>query len=373
MCFLVLVFLMGLSDAIAGGSWRNVSLWTSLGLLYGFSRYRLPQLMTTAQLARCIMFLVFTIFVVCAIQYVTDSTFGALAQYFPGGVIQDSQVFDVGGGLKRVQGPFFHTNLLAQWLTYTILWLVGFTRVSASRMAAFATLSCAAMLLFTFARAGWVIAPLVVAGLAITLYRRQLLPASRLVATLMAALFGAAMIALLAPASWFARFQSDQGSSQVRSVALRTGLRLFGENPFFGIGNGNFIQRDPGFGQTATLAPHNIFVLLGSEQGIFVAAAFIALVLGIVVAVRRSLSNDREQDPLRLAALGIILAWMGFCFFYESAIDYALAPTVVLLCTSSLGPLWTDQRELPTVTANFHRPMRRQRVARQGQEVETWA
>jgi len=64
--------------------------------------------------------------VISLVQFITDSAWGAVAQYFSGGTVQNSQVWDVGQGLKRVQGTFYGVNILGMWVTVVALFIFAF-------------------------------------------------------------------------------------------------------------------------------------------------------------------------------------------------------------------------------------------------------
>lgn len=92
--------------------------------------------------------------------------------------------------------------------------------------------------------------------------------------------------------------QSDAG----RSDAALAGVQLFLTAPLFGIGYGQFHYLSPRFvGSSGVTFPHNIFVGVLAEQGILGVIVFGALVLAIIVGMKRS------GHPLAVpvAALGI--------------------------------------------------------------------
>ena len=339
---LLLAFSLAVSATASGGGWRPFFLWLYLSALYAFARYRLPRLIPVERLAQLLIALIVVMAGICAVQFLTLSTFGALATYFPGGEAQNARVLGV-NGLKRVQGPFYGTNILAQWLTFASLWLIAATRAIRVRGVFVAMVLSSGMVLLTFSRGSWLIVPLATASLVALLYRTGLLPASRIPVLVLVSLLVLGLGAQFAPASWFERFRADRGSTRERNDAMRAGVAVIHARPAFGSGYGRFVDVAFDLGYVADLRPHNVFVQVFAEHGVLPLATY-ALLLGAIFreARRRSKCIDATR-ALGLAVLVAVIVWIAFMLFYETANDYAVTPIIFLLFGYSLAsPLYGE-------------------------------
>ncbi|MGH3926049.1 MAG: hypothetical protein ACRDTT_24850, partial [Pseudonocardiaceae bacterium] len=121
------------SALVNGASLRHAFLWLYLAGLFAFARYRLPRLLGLDTVIRVVCMVLLVVAAVCLVQFVTSSSFGVLYKYFPDPNEKLGQVYPTGGGtLKRVQGPFFGSNILAQFMTYSLVWLVATSRARRS-------------------------------------------------------------------------------------------------------------------------------------------------------------------------------------------------------------------------------------------------
>ncbi|GAB3143869.1 O-antigen ligase family protein [Marisediminicola antarctica] len=86
-------------------------------------------------------------------------------------------------------------------------------------------------------------------------------------------------------------------------------LTAFMENPL-GIGWGNLANYLPEYGTPDgfTLYPHNIFLEIGSEGGVFALIAFVALIVSAIVVVVKAAKDEIAVAPALLAVLLFALA-----------------------------------------------------------------
>jgi O-antigen ligase len=90
-----------------------------------------------------------------------------------------------------------------------------------------------------------------------------------------------------------------------RLEAWLAGLRMIAAQPLFGHGFGAFAVRGAAYGATDGLATaHNEFIDLWAQAGILAAAAFLAIVGGVVIGALR-----RRDEALGLAALGAVVVF----------------------------------------------------------------
>jgi len=82
-----------------------------------------------------------------------------------------------------------------------------------------------------------------------------------------------------------------------RNDLMWLGVRMFSEHPIFGVGVDGFRFLSPN--PLTYNYPHNLFLELGSEMGIFAAVAFLALAFCSFREIIRQLGNPRGlENPL---------------------------------------------------------------------------
>ncbi len=102
---------------------------------------------------------------------------------------------------------------------------------------------------------------------------------------------------------------SDAG----RSGAALAGVELFLTAPLFGIGYGQFHYLSPRFvGSSGVTFPHNIFVGILAEQGLLGVVIFGALLVAIVIGVRRS------GHPLAVPIGALGITYLAGSLFIDS-------------------------------------------------------
>jgi O-antigen ligase len=194
----------------------------------------------------------------------------------------------------RAYGPFYNSDYLgfaaAQAIVLAVGWAVYEQRFRLPVLVVAALASIA--LVASFARSGFLAVAVGIVALAFMRNRRLglivlvvggiafLLAYETLLKARVEITYGAAPGSALGTLS-----QSDAG----RSNAAVAGVQLFLTAPAFGIGYGQFHYLSPRFvGSSGVTFPHNIFVGILAEQGILGVIVFGALLLAIIVGMRRS-------------------------------------------------------------------------------------
>src|SRR5579862_8441585 len=134
--------------------WRHVSMWIWLLGLFAFARYRMPQIVGRAQVAKALAWVMCLLALICAAQFVTGRPVGAIATVFQHQV-RSAQVYSGNGGgglLKRVQGTFFSTDVFAMFLLFVLLWFIAVTRTVKDRLVTLVMLGCPVLIGMTFSR-----------------------------------------------------------------------------------------------------------------------------------------------------------------------------------------------------------------------------
>lgn len=221
----------------------------------------------------------------------------------------------------RAYGPFYNSDYLGFAAAQLIVLVVGWAMVDRRLMLPLLAVAIVASiaLVASFARSGFLAAAvglialaflrnrrlglvvLVVGGIAFLLAYETLLQA-RLDIT-----YGGAPGSALSALGTLS--QSDAG----RSDAALAGIQLFLTAPLFGIGYGQFHYVSPRFvGSSGVTFPHNIFVGILAEQGILGVIVFGALVLAIIVGIRRS------GHPLTLPIAALAITYLVGSLFIDS-------------------------------------------------------
>ncbi len=194
----------------------------------------------------------------------------------------------------RAYGPFYNSDYLgfaaAQAIVLAVGWAIYEQRYR--RLASAIAVIAGIALVASFARSGFL--ALAVGIVALAFMRNRWL--GLVVLVFGGLLFGLAYESLLqarvgityggaAGNALSVLSQSDAG----RSGAALAGVQIFLTSPLFGVGFGQFHFVSPRFvGLTGVTFPHDIFVGILAEQGILGVILFGALVVAIIVAMRRS-------------------------------------------------------------------------------------
>ena len=218
----------------------------------------------------------------------------------------------------RAYGPFYNSDYLgfaaAQAIVLGVGWAIFERRFRLPVLAVALVASIA--LVASFARSGFLAAAVGLLALAFMRSRRLgvvvlvvggiafLLAYEALLQARVGITYGGAPGSALGTLS-----QSDVG----RSDAALAGVQLFLTAPLFGIGYGQFHYLSPQFvGSSGVTFPHNIFVGILAEQGILGVILFGALVLAIIVGIRRS------GHPLTLPIAALAITYLVGSLFIDS-------------------------------------------------------
>lgn len=186
----------------------------------------------------------------------------------------------------RSYGTFPHPNVLGGYLAIFLPWLLAEHFFGKSpfvrRLFNIAAFSFGLLaLLFSFGRVAWVVATFGLGGVLLLYLLRRARP--RFVAFLITGILIAEIYFLITgigkSLSWLLRYE-----------LLQISLRMFIENPLFGVGLNNFVVRMGEYGYLPVtyqfLQPvHNIFLLLLSELGIVGFLIFSALFFYVLARV----------------------------------------------------------------------------------------
>ncbi|HEX7709024.1 MAG TPA: bifunctional O-antigen ligase/aminoglycoside phosphotransferase family protein [Thermoanaerobaculia bacterium] len=158
-------------------------------------------------------------------------------------------------------------------------------------------------------------------------------------------------------------------SVEKRRLLMRSGLLMFVEHPFFGVGAGHFGLAYPRYANRAgtpfidyhppgtSQYPHGLYLEVASETGIFGLLTFCGALLAAALAIhrtRRTLLRRGESDLAAIAAgIGIALAGYGVAsiFLHETHLRYTGLLLGLVIATGRLAN--PSRREKPeTSTAN---------------------
>ena len=215
----------------------------------------------------------------------------------------------------RPYATFSHPNVMAGFLfvsSIIFLWSILFLKWKT--IVNFLVFSLAvATLLITFSRSAWLVGGFGFFLIFLNWFWRQ---RAKFKITVAAFLAGSVLTILLGPVV-LARF-SQIATTDAHSLILRQKLavaavEMFSQNPFFGVGPGNFIIWLPGFFELREtirwLQPaHNVFLLTAAELGLAGLAVLVGILLVAFVKVfQRFKGSDTLGLPLLVILAGLIL------------------------------------------------------------------
>ena len=167
-----------------------------------------------------------------------------------------------------------------------------------------------------------------------------------------------ALVGVLAPSSPVTRLlepaRADEGSTNTRLALMRAGVRIFMDNPWMGIGVGNFKQGVSQYGgpeQALKNVAHNTYVEVAAELGLAGSVAFLATfywsIRGAADVRRRAMLT--RQRSLYLIALGLQTGLIGAVVgvFFLSALHVRLLWFAVILSICLPPLLRRVPRRLP--------------------------
>lgn len=327
--FSAVAALATVSAVVTGAPFGYAILWAALPFLYLVARYRLPEVLSPRRLAATFAFVVVAVSVLAMYQVWATTTLGSPYAYL-GRTLRG--LTTVEGDLRqRPIGVFQNSNILGQWLVFSLLLLLPLLRELPRLVRVVVVASALVPLTLTYSRAVWLVA----ACAAVLLVLRWV--ASR------PGRVSAALVVVALGGMWFMVFgvpdvaapalpdRFDVGST-LESADDRGSLNDYGRtvaaaHPFVGVG---YYQYE-GLGSTGIdrLRPHNVFVQVAAEQGYLTALALMLAVLAVAVTCWRASGRVRHDPVLRASLAALPFAWVGFMLVYSSAADYATMPVVV--------------------------------------------
>lgn len=328
--FLLVAAVATASAALTGASFGYAMLWTGLAGLYLVTRHRLPDVASERFIARALASVVVVVCLIAIYQFATSTTLGS-----PYGIYSESMRLGfVAAGdtlIKRPVGLFHNSNILGQWLVFSTLLLLPLLRVMSRRWRFAVGLVVAAVLAITFSRVVWGVA--VIAGAALLLrwtFRHPLRVAALCIGTSLVGLyllfFGAPELPTGVVPDRFG-IDATEGNLAERQALTGDAIAVVSEHPLAGVGYLQYVGDT--FAGVENLRPHNVFIQVAAEQGIFTAAALGLAVWVVALTCWRSALLHRGDVWLGGALASLPVAWLAFMLVYSSAADYAVMPVFV--------------------------------------------
>lgn len=175
-------------------------------------------------------------------------------------------------------------------------------------------------LIITFTRSSFAILALVLLGMLILLRRWQLM---RLY--VIGGIITTAIILIFVP-QFLLRFTADQTG---RIQLWQAGITMMTDYPWFGVGFGNFLetaQQNP-LRYPANFNPHNSFIMLGAEGGVFVMLS--SIVLAITSSIHMYTAYLNTRDPQKKILVSGILAGVAGFWLQNFFNDLLLLPKII--------------------------------------------
>jgi hypothetical protein len=268
--------------------------------------------------------------IMCAVnmfQFFTgtfENTYYGLAQ-----AALDMQIVGDTSG-ARIGGPIGDPNYFAEALVVLVpIALNQFfaeKKLFAKLMAVVVLMLTILTIMLTYSRGGFL--ALVIVG-SISLFYRS----PRVTELLLAAAIGIVVLAYL-PSNFTARIKTivdvvtnqmnvlDEGSFAGRTSAMTSAWNMFRDYPFFGVGLDNFTSRYPAYANqlgivassTQANSPHNLYLQMASETGIFGLSTFFLLIGYMFNEIRKAAKTFAEMNrpDLKEMAIGIGLGLVGY-------------------------------------------------------------
>ncbi len=135
-----------------------------------------------------------------------------------------------------------------------------------------------------------------------------------------------------------ANYQKDSRltSMGVRMAMWKNTIKLVGKSPLFGYGSGGFdeayrrqVQGKSGWQNQPVASPHNQFLRIMAEQGIFGLLVFLAFLA--------TMTRQKPPLPYRVLALGVLLAWCGTSMFSDHFSTFFEGRFIFLWCGALLA------------------------------------
>jgi O-antigen ligase len=258
-----------------------------------------------------------SILAICQFHVQHDLNLAFLGEYIPAlGTPGLASLNVFGGKVIRAYGTFPHPNVLAGFLVSSILagyYLVSRATKTAQWLIGLGLISLFFGLFFTFSRIAWLAAAL--GSLVFIVFYFKTQGKRSLIIVLSALIVSCATIALLFPNLITNRVSKVAESDAVvnRGLFNHFGVQIMKQNPILGVGAGNYIPAmEHGFRVEPWQyqPPHNIFIFLGAELGIFGVALFTLILFEIF---SRAWTNRRRLLTLSLLTIGLLYVFIG-CF-----------------------------------------------------------
>lgn len=231
------------------------------------------------------------------------------------------------GGRYRMQGP---GGMLSEENEYSLgmnmaipmlYWLATVEeRRWLRRLYQLAALGCAATVVFTYSRSGFLGLILVCFLIAVHSRRKWLAPAGLAAFALLFILF--------APQGAIDRYKTIPTASQTdpsaigRLQAWETAVQMAKAHPFFGVGLRNFELTFSNYTAYEPRAPHNAFVALTAESGIPSCLLFIAVIFAAIVGNWLRYRRLRRDPGHRLLAT--------YCLIVHSTLIVYIVPNLFI-------------------------------------------
>ncbi len=364
---------------------NNWWFWIKSFLVGFYLRHNLNRLYP---LSAIVAFLVVMISLEAALgllQGITQSSIGAVQQYF-GQEMEHISIYKAGVmNLVRVQGTFKHANILGNWIVMLLPLIVAKALMSTSRARLFYWM-CAATagiaLVLTLSRGNWGAA---VFGMLVMFHATGVLTLkrvnwSRLVfSSLLASVFlmtliftYAAEIALFSDAlSQRIEMLPGSRSETTRYNLLLASSELITENPVLGVGLGrsnellHYTEYEIRDRFSATV--HNIFMIIATEGGLVACLLFLLAVWQPFRHVYRLARAKREgaAEVVGVVAAGIVGGYSAILFamlWYTGMVEQAELPLILTFFHLALGLREEKPAPAPGVALALH-PEDRWRLA----------
>lgn len=372
--YFVLFLLWLLISLVYNNAWQTGAnewlFWVKCYLIGFYLRHNLYRFYS---LSSVVIFLVVAISLEVGLgllQGVTQSSIGAVQQYF-GQEMEHIAIYKAGlMSLVRVQGTFRHPNILGNWIVLLLPLIMAKGLMSRGRarliywLCGMAALTA---LVLTLSRGNWAA---VVFGLVVMLYATGALVLKRVNwgRTIIATIIASVYVAVLATAFFdkltpFSTTLSQRvemlpgsQSETIRYSLLLASSQLISDSPILGVGLGrsnellHYTEYEIGDRFSATV--HNIFMIIATEGGLVACWLFLLAIWQPLKHVHGIAKAGRKKSTTKLTGLlaaGLVGGYSAILFamlWYTGMVEQAELPLILTYFNLAMG-MKTDE---PAVT-----------------------
>ncbi|MCI0692993.1 O-antigen ligase family protein [candidate division KSB1 bacterium] len=363
--FYFFVFMMWLAMSLSvANAWdigaNNWLLWIKCYLVGLYLRHNLYRLYPLSSVVTFLLVLLFLEVSLGVFQGITQSTVGAIQQYF-GQRVDHISSFDAGVlWVVRVQGTFMHTNILGNWIVMLLPLAVVKALTSTGRARILYWLGSGVALValaLTLSRGNWgalAFGLIVMSYVSGILDFKRINPGRLILGVSIVGVYLASIIFTYSEEiDLFSEVISQRitilpgsNSGSIRYTLTLAAMQLIEENPLWGVGLGksnellHYTNYEIMRSFKATV--HNIFLIIACEAGLVALVLFVVVLWQPFKHIYKIARKKRHQigEEERVVSTSLLGGYSGLffaMFWYTGMLDNSELPLIVAFMNFALG------------------------------------